>query len=107
MASLKSGVDAISFFAEYGNSTPIKFIHLNKADTGDEFRPYDLKVVPQDKVHPNHYVMSSLGVTKIPAKRGHHTDPTEFTPLSRWVREVSMFNVLRSLNTFKVCHTQV
>lgn len=102
VSTLKTGVDAISFFAEYGNSTSIKFIHLNKADTGDEFRPYDLVVVPQDKVHSEHYVMSNLGVTKIPAKRSkRHTEPTEFTPLSRWVREVSMFNVLRSLNTFK------
>ena len=45
LREIKTGEQAISFFAKYGISTPIKFIHAIRAKTPKEmFRPYDLKV---------------------------------------------------------------
>ena len=35
-----TGQDAIRFFALHGNDSPIKFLHLNRAVMGKEFRPY-------------------------------------------------------------------
>jgi dynein heavy chain len=43
--SIRTGEDAISFFAKYGNTTPIKFINCVQKIDPDRFRPYDLKVV--------------------------------------------------------------
>lgn len=47
---LRTGEDTIAFFARYGNTCPVKFVHLNRANTGDQFRPYNLVVVPQVRV---------------------------------------------------------
>lgn len=47
LMSIKSGEHAISFFAKYGNTTPIKFINCVSDDSSPEelFRPYDLKTI--------------------------------------------------------------
>jgi hypothetical protein len=71
LMSIKTGDKAVAFFAKYGNSTPVKFIHCNRTYQ-NEFRPYrpynlivarekDLRVVvhtcPEDNpdapYHPN------------------------------------------------------
>ena len=41
---LKSGQDAISFFAKYGPKTPIKFLNCVRAKSA-QFRPYDLVII--------------------------------------------------------------
>ena len=51
MATLKTGEDVISFFAKEGNRTAVKFVYLVKSDTGDDFRPYDLDVIPTEQVN--------------------------------------------------------
>ena len=46
LIEIKTGENAISFFAKYGNNTPIKFVNCNRADFGPMyFRPYDLSVI--------------------------------------------------------------
>lgn len=41
--SIKTGEQAISFFAKYGSNMPIKFLNCNRREVGpSEFRPYDL-----------------------------------------------------------------
>ena len=50
LLKIKTGDEAIEFFAKYGNSTAIKFINCNKAiNSQGLFRPYDLTVVLQDR----------------------------------------------------------
>lgn len=45
--SIKTGEQAISFFAKYGSNMPIKFLNCNRKSVGPaEFRPYDLDVTP-------------------------------------------------------------
>lgn len=46
LMKIKSGEQAISFFAKHGSITPVKFLVCNRAPTSPEvFRPYDLTVV--------------------------------------------------------------
>ena len=45
---LEDGKQAISFFAKYGNTTPIKFICCKRKEedqSSGEFRPYDLDII--------------------------------------------------------------
>lgn len=42
LKTIKTGEVAISFFAKYGNTTPIKFINCVQKTNADQFRPYDL-----------------------------------------------------------------
>lgn len=45
LKTIKTGEAAISFFAKYGNTTPIKFINCVQKQNFEEFRPYDLEVI--------------------------------------------------------------
>lgn len=47
LRKIKTGELAISFFAKYGNATPIKFINcvMDENTNKESFRPYDLKVI--------------------------------------------------------------
>jgi len=67
--TIKNGEDAISFFAKYGNSTPIKFINCIRDTSMPDyiFRPYDLKVIRtsehQKEVTLNeYYTISAHGI---------------------------------------------
>ena len=45
---------------------PVKFVHLNRVPCRwYEFRPYDLVVVPEHKVDPEHFTMSPKGVVHV------------------------------------------
>jgi dynein heavy chain, axonemal len=44
LEELSTGEQAISFFAKYGNTTPIKFINCRRK-ISKEFRPYDLRII--------------------------------------------------------------
>lgn len=45
LKNIITGEAAISFFAKYGNTTPIKFINCVQKVNPDKFRPYDLEVI--------------------------------------------------------------
>ena len=96
MKRLKTSEDCVSFFAHEGSHTAVKFVYLNKADTGNRFRPYDLVVVPPEKVHPRHYVMSEKGITKVVPNK-----PSEVMPLVQFMREATVFNVVCQIRFFK------
>eukprot|EP00002_Diphylleia_rotans_P013198 TRINITY_DN2570_c0_g2_i4.p1 TRINITY_DN2570_c0_g2~~TRINITY_DN2570_c0_g2_i4.p1 ORF type:complete len:2678 (-),score=502.92 TRINITY_DN2570_c0_g2_i4:4443-12476(-) len=92
---LKTGEDAIAFFACQGTGLDMKFVHLNRAPR-DTFRPYDLVVVSMEETEPEHFTMSSNGVVHVIPN-----EPTERYTLSDWVRESIHFNILTSINFFK------
>ena len=96
--TLKTSEDAIAFFAQQKNSTPIKFVFLNRAEYKKEkFRPYDLVVVPRAEASTKeHFIMSSESISIV--QRGL---PTEVIPLVTWMREATIFNVLTSTKCFK------
>jgi len=95
-ADLRTGADAIAFFARHGQQSPIKFVYLNRGKTGDNFRPYDLVVVGRDEVEPEHFTMSASGVVRIQPGM-----PSEFIPLGEWMRQSTLFNVLTSIPYFR------
>ena len=78
-ARLTNGDEAANFFARNGNHTPVKFVYLNRARTGDEFRPYDLAVVSREQTDPEYFTMSACGVVHVFAPEQRH--PSEFIQL--------------------------
>jgi dynein heavy chain len=94
--NMKTGDDAVTFFARHGNNTPLKFVYCNRSDSGDNFRPYDLDVVPRKRIAPEYFTISASGVVHI--KPGV---PSGFISLAEWIRESTMFNVLSSIRFFK------
>ncbi|TYZ58010.1 hypothetical protein PybrP1_003505 [[Pythium] brassicae (nom. inval.)] len=93
---LRTGEDAIAFFARNGSDSEIKFVHLNRAGAGVAFRPYDLVVVSQGDVASEHFTMSSSGLVHMSPG-----SPSEFVALAEWMRQSTLFNVLTSLRFFK------
>ncbi|EFC50386.1 predicted protein [Naegleria gruberi] len=97
IAKLKTGDDAVAFFSKAGKSTAVKFVYLNRADSnGVDYRPYDLVVVSKSDTNPEYFTMSSTGVVHICPGQ-----PTEYMSLSEWMKESTMFNVLRRIRFFK------
>ncbi|KAA0178391.1 hypothetical protein FNF27_00240 [Cafeteria roenbergensis] len=97
LAGLSTGSDVVAFFARFGSSSPVKFVHCNRVHHPRDFRPYALVAVPEEMVDPaEHFVVSSKGVV--------HTavgQPSEVLSLSEWTRHASVFNVVRRLPFFK------
>jgi dynein heavy chain len=93
---LRTGEDAITFFARHGSNTPLKFVYCNRPEQTDDFRPYDLVIVPRKKVKPEYFTISASGVVCVQPGQ-----PSEFISLSDWMHQSTMFNLLRSMRYFK------
>lgn len=70
---IKSGDDAVQFFAVQGNSTPCKFFFAEKVHHDEEwlFTPYDLVVIPKDKKKMDYFIITSSGINHV--YEVHHT----------------------------------
>ena len=106
---IETGEQSISFFAKHGFNTPVKFMNCNRARVRpDEFRPYDLVVVQDEKeLDQEYFTISAQGVVHVCPEKGKKYDrhsalvPTEFFNLSDWMHQSTMFNVLTSMKFFK------
>jgi hypothetical protein len=97
---LRTGDDAVAYFTAHRSSRdPIKFVYLNRAKTGDVFRPYDLEVVPREHVGPEHFTLSISGIVHVGT-----SSPSEFIPLEDWMKQTTLFNMLSSIKYFKHFH---
>lgn len=70
LMEIKTGEQAISFFAKHGSNMPIKFLNCNRRKVHrSEFRPYDLVVAPYttDVKHLDneYYTISAQGVVQV------------------------------------------
>ena len=65
--SIKTGEQAISFFAKHGSNMPIKFLNCNRRTVPiSQFRPYDLVVVENDKeLESEYFTISAQGVVQV------------------------------------------
>ena len=107
MRGLAKGEDAIAFFAKYGNTTPIKFIHCVRDEAYPQ-NPYKLRIVhdAQELAKTGaYYTVSSSGIVHIhgSSKIEKKADflgrkPTEFISLSDWMRESTQFNILSNIH---------
>lgn len=107
---LVSGEDAIAFFAKYGNTTPVKFIHCVRDERLPE-NPYKLRIVHAlnelTKVQ-EYFTVSPSGIVQIHSsclvdKRENvqSRKPTEFISLSDWMKESTQFNILSNIHFFR------
>jgi dynein heavy chain len=92
---MKNGEDAIAFFAKNGAQTPIKFVYCNRAQSED-FAPYMLEVVPEDRRNPEYFTISATGVVHVCPGQ-----PCEYLSLAEWMHQSLMYSVLTSMNFFK------
>jgi hypothetical protein len=93
LSQIETGEQAISFFAKHGHNTPIKFINCKRKPVpADQFRPYDLVKIEDEKALENEYfTVSAQGVVHVSqdkGKRNKNSDavPTEFLSLSEWMQ---------------------
>jgi hypothetical protein len=109
--AIRTGDQAISFFAKHGTNMPIKFLNCNRKPVPPaHYRPYDLIVIEDEKALDREYfTISAQGVVQVQndkkrrkgGKSGNAPTPTEFLSLSDWMQQQTMFNVLTSMNFFK------
>ncbi|KAF5838995.1 dynein heavy chain, N-terminal region 2-domain-containing protein [Dunaliella salina] len=93
---IETGEDVIEFYGKNGQDSAVKFFYCNRAKESTRFRPYDLVVVPRQRVDSEYFTMSATGVMRI--KRGVQA---EFTTLAEWVREKTLFDLISKIRFFK------
>lgn len=98
LAQIRTGDDAVKFFARHGGNSKIKVLFCNLADDEDNAQggTCNLTVVPETLAKPEHYTISANGV--------FHVCPgemSECTPLSVWMHHGMLHSVLKSMPFFK------
>ena len=92
--------EIVEYYVRNGLGAPIKVFYCVDAPvTDDSYTPYDLAVVPKEHVENKdveHYTVTSSGVVHI--RPGVQS---EFTPLGEWMRDASVFTLLRQMRFFK------
>ena len=74
---------------------PHTFFYL-EAKTAIDTKAYDLQLISQDKVDKNqYYTISKEGITL------HRSNDSEFTSLSQWEREYSLFHQISVIPFFR------
>ena len=110
MKEIKNDKQAVQFFAMYGNTTPTKFIFCEKVKHAEEyiFSPYDLKVIPRDKIGNDYFIITATGINHVyaVARNENRRDripeqAAEFYTPSDWMYQSTLFNILRRINYFK------
>ena len=98
---LETGEDAVNYFTAATKDSHVKFVHLVPADTGMEFKPYTLDVVPSGVAvaRGDYFTMSRSGLVHCVLRKG--TNATECISMNEWVRHSTFFNLLRSISYFK------
>jgi dynein heavy chain len=115
LKTIKTGDVAISFFAKYGNTTPIKFINCIQKLNAEKFRPYDLEVITgndnqKESAFDEYYTISAHGIVKVYSERmkkqlkaegKEELLSTEVVGLSDWMHESTLFNIITNIGFFK------
>ena len=97
MEGIVTGGDALNFFARFGSETPVKFVHLVQVDDAKRYRPYDLMRVDLQDIPSEYFIMSPAGIVHVCPN-----EPSECIPLSTWMRQGMMFNILRNIRFYKL-----
>eukprot|EP00924_Labyrinthula_sp_SR-Ha-C_P016229 snap_masked-scaffold_52-processed-gene-0.29-mRNA-1 protein AED:1.00 eAED:1.00 QI:0/0/0/0/1/1/3/0/911 len=100
--TLETGHDAVTFFAENGSTTPLKYIYLvpdqeNQLDVKSfHFRPYDLLVTRDLPRCGIYYIVSGNGILKL-----RDGDVLEQLGLAVWLQQATMFNNIAQIKFFR------
>ncbi|GAX74205.1 hypothetical protein CEUSTIGMA_g1654.t1 [Chlamydomonas eustigma] len=92
-----TGMDIISYYATFGHSAKIKMFHCIRANLTGTDCPYELVMVPKETIRGDYYTMTASGVVQMFQSGA----PAEFTPIGEWVREHSVFNMMKQLRFFR------
>lgn len=99
LAGLRTGDDAVKYFARHGDNSTVKVLYCNRQPDKDDSgsAACSLVIVPEHKIKPEHFTISANGV--------FHVCPgemSECTPLSEWMHQNMMYSVLKSMPFFKL-----
>ncbi|GFH11917.1 uncharacterized protein HaLaN_07502 [Haematococcus lacustris] len=94
---VRTGMDVVEYFAANGHGARVKMMHAVRSDLTGTDCPYELVVTAKEVIAGDYYTMSASGVVHM------HADgsPAEFTPIGDWVREHSVFNMMKQLPFFR------
>jgi len=92
-----TGMDAILYFAAQGHMARIKLFHAIRGNPSGSPGPYDLLVCSKESIAGEYFTISASGVVHM-CEDG---TPAEFIPIGQWVREHSVFNIMKQLPFFK------
>lgn len=100
-ALIKTSEDIVEYYVRNGLGAPIKVFYCVPAPvTNTGYAPYDLVVVPKEHVENKdveHYTVTSSGATLVRAGGAGG----EFTPLGDWMRDGSVFALMRQMRFFR------
>lgn len=91
----KTGREVVESFVKGRFLGEIKFAFLNVAPSV-RYDPYNLVVVPEEKVNPEHYVISSHCILHV-----NPNGPSESQPLAEWYREACLFKAISNIGFYK------
>ena len=98
---IKTSEDIVEYYVRNGLGAPIKVFYCVAAPTTNTgYTPYDLVVVPKEHVENKdveHYTVTSSGATLVHAGGAGG----EFTPLGDWMRDASVFSLMRQMRFFR------
>jgi hypothetical protein len=103
LAQLRTGEDAVKFFARHGSNSKTKVVYCNRVPDEDNggSAHLNLVIVPEHLLKPEHFTISANGV--------FHVCPgemSECTPLSEWIQHGLMHSVLSSMPFFRLYTTR-
>ena len=91
----KTGREVVECYVKGRFLGEVKFAFLNIAPSV-RYDPYNLVVVPENKVKPEHYVISSYCILHV-----NPFGPSESQSLAEWYREACLFKAISSIGFFK------
>ena len=106
-ALIKTSEDIVEYYVRNGLGAPIKVFYCVPAPvTNTGYAPYDLVVVPKEYVENKdveHYTVTSSGATLLRTSGGGGGG---FTPLGDWMRDGSVFALMRQMRFPRVPHEE-
>lgn len=98
LENLRTGDDAVKYFATSNGAGPIKFVYCIRERIGDLYRPYNLIIVDQTEAvtAEEYYTVCSNGVVSMAKNQ-----PSEFYTLSEWMKFSTIFRILSTMKFFK------
>jgi len=90
--------DVLDYFLQYGNQARIKIFYLNPCTKPSDldYDPYRARLVDQTYAAPEHLAVSIQGVVEV-----HSTGDSEFHSLGDFIRERSVFRLIRRISFFR------
>eukprot|EP00928_Gymnodinium_smaydae_P044594 TRINITY_DN2973_c0_g1_i1.p1 TRINITY_DN2973_c0_g1~~TRINITY_DN2973_c0_g1_i1.p1 ORF type:complete len:1183 (+),score=180.22 TRINITY_DN2973_c0_g1_i1:298-3549(+) len=93
---LRTGHDAIAFFAKYGDQSEVKVLYCRHSPSDKCDSPYELEVVNENKRGNDFYMISSKGVVRVCPGQ-----PSEHVSLVHWMHETMMYSMLMHIAFFR------